>query len=53
MEPELEDRALQEGATSKPTAGYLYFPVGKKKASRYELVYQADNADVKMEITSK
>lgn len=52
MEMELEDKVLQDGPTAKPVAGYLYFPVGKKKATGYDLEYQGAGTDVKLRITS-
>jgi hypothetical protein len=48
MQSELEDRALQDTAVSKPTAGYLYFPVGETKARSVELVYQHDAGEAKL-----
>jgi hypothetical protein len=48
METELEERALQEVATDKPVAGYLYFPVGETKSRSVELVYQHDSGEVKI-----
>ena len=39
MQTELEDRALNEGATSNPVAGYLYFPAPGKKNVTHDLEY--------------
>lgn len=42
MELELSEKSLPEGVTSKPVAGYLYFPLlSKKKNAVYELEYYA------------
>ena len=42
MDLELSEKSLPEGVTSKPVAGYLYFPlVAKKKNAVYELEYYA------------
>ncbi|MDZ4801988.1 MAG: hypothetical protein SGI92_27855, partial [Bryobacteraceae bacterium] len=51
MEMELEEKALQDGQAAKPVAGYLYFPVGKKKAAGYDLEYQNGDTDVKLRLT--
>jgi hypothetical protein len=49
MEMELGERALQEGAITKPVAGYLYFPLSKRKVSSYEMEYRApDGTDLKL-----
>ena len=48
MEMELEDKGLPEAVTTKPVGGYLYFPIGKTRASSYQLEYTVDGADVKM-----
>lgn len=43
MELELTEKGLPEGEVSRPTAGYLYFPLADAKASSkvaYELQYQ-------------
>lgn len=53
MEMELEDKGLQDGPAVKPVAGYLYFPVGKKRAASYELEYQNGETDVKLRLASK
>jgi hypothetical protein len=39
MQMELEDQALNEGATSKPVAGYLYFSAAAKKNVTCDLEY--------------
>jgi hypothetical protein len=42
IETELADKALPEGAASKPVAGYLYFPasIREKKKTPLELTYK-------------
>jgi hypothetical protein len=47
MEAELADKSLPEGPVTKPVAGYLYFPAGKKKGN-YELKYLGPNGGVKL-----
>jgi hypothetical protein len=40
MEKELEEKALREGKTTVPVAGYLYFSIPKrKKGAKYQLEY--------------
>jgi hypothetical protein len=39
MESELTEKGLSEGATTKPVAGYVYFPVMPKKKADYQLEY--------------
>jgi hypothetical protein len=48
MEAKLRDKALPEGVTSKPVAGYLYFPqYGKKRqADSVTLTHSADDMPV-------
>lgn len=55
MQSELEDKGLQDGAVSKPVAGYLYFPVGsgRRKTTGYQLEYQPPGADLKLKLTSR
>jgi hypothetical protein len=48
MQLELDEQALPEGATTKPVAGYLYFPAGKKKYDKFELRYEADAANIRL-----
>lgn len=50
MEQELDDKGLQDGPTEKPVAGFLYFPVGKKKAVSYELEFQSGDNDVRFPV---
>jgi hypothetical protein len=54
MELELEEQGLQDGAISKPVAGYLYFPAAesKRKAGVYTLEYQLNDIDVKLPLKS-
>ena len=39
MEVELSEKGLPEGLTSAPVAGYLYFPLSRKKNVRHQLEY--------------
>jgi len=45
---ELIDKALPEGAMSKPVAGYLYFPVSGKKKATYDLEYYAPDGKIQL-----
>jgi hypothetical protein len=45
---ELIDKALPEGAMSKPVAGYLYFPVSGKKKATYDLEYLAPDGKIRL-----
>jgi hypothetical protein len=45
---ELIDKALPEGAMSKPVAGYLYFPVSGKKKATYDLEYYAVDGKIQL-----
>ena len=42
MRTELQEKGLPEGALTKPTAGYLYFPLASKDKQTYQLEYVAD-----------
>jgi len=42
METELKEKGLSEGATAKPMAGYIYFPVLPKKKGDYQLEYVSE-----------
>jgi hypothetical protein len=44
MERELLDRELKDAEVSKPTAGYLYFPITTKQKVVYQLEYQGTDA---------
>lgn len=48
MQRELQDRQLPEGATSKPVAGYLYFPASSKKKATYDLQYYGAGAKIQL-----
>lgn len=52
MEQELEDKGLPDTVISKPVAGYLYFPVGKRRPGTYVLEYQGADADIKLTLTA-
>jgi hypothetical protein len=53
MEMELSERALQDAVITKPAAGYLYFPLGKRKVDSYEVEYQApDGTRLKLTVAS-
>jgi hypothetical protein len=51
MQTELDDRALQDGAVTKPVAGYLYFPVGEAKSDSVELIYEQDGSELRIPLT--
>jgi hypothetical protein len=47
MEEKLRDRALPEGPTARPVAGYLYFPASKKrKGDTIELQYTRGDVEL-------
>lgn len=48
MEMELEDKGLRDALITQPAAGYLYFPIGKTRASSYQLEYAVNGVEVKM-----
>ena len=50
MQQELADKGLTEGATSKPVAGYLYFPVSGKKKATYDLQYYGSEKKILLEL---
>jgi hypothetical protein len=52
MEQELEDKALPDAIITKAVAGYLYFPVGKRRPTSYVLEYQGADGDVKVTLTA-
>ena len=39
MEAELSEKGLPEGTASAPVAGYVYFPVARKKNATMSLEY--------------
>ena len=52
MEQELEDKALPEGKTTAPVAGYLYFPKpsGKDKNTAYELTFYGSARQITLRV---
>lgn len=48
MQMELEDKGLTEGTTSKPVAGYLYFPAPSKKTVTYDLEYNGTTGKARL-----
>jgi hypothetical protein len=52
MQLELEEKGLPESNITKPTAGYLFFPVGeqKKKTGSYHLEYHANGSVLVLEL---
>jgi hypothetical protein len=48
MRQELADNELPEGATSKPVAGYLYFPVSSKKKATYDLEFYGPDGKIRL-----
>jgi hypothetical protein len=55
MAQELGDKALQDAVITKPTAGYLYFPVGSSKRDgvKYELEYKYQRTEIKLALPNK
>jgi hypothetical protein len=53
MESELNDKSLHEGESSKPVAGYIYFPVtGKKSKASYQLEFTFDGEKILLNLGS-
>jgi hypothetical protein len=53
MEMELSERALRDASITRPAAGYLYFPIGKRKVGSYEIEYQApDGTQLKLTLAA-
>jgi hypothetical protein len=52
MRQELEDKALPEGKTAQPVAGYLYFPspTGKHKNAMYDITYIGANGKARLAV---
>lgn len=48
MQLELEEKGLPDGSTSKPVAGYLYFPVSSKKTITYDLEYHGGTGTARL-----
>ena len=50
MQLELEEKGLSQGVTTKPVAGYLYFPVasGKQKSVTYDLEYNSAGGKLRL-----
>lgn len=47
MKTELQDKILPEGSLTKPSAGYLYFPIAsRQKDVAYQLEYRADDTRI-------
>jgi hypothetical protein len=46
LELKLAQKALPEGETATPVAGYIYFAVEKKKDAKYELEYKLNGKSV-------
>jgi hypothetical protein len=42
----VRDVALPEGDTTRPVAGYLFFPAPKKRGGQIQLKYFRDGIDV-------
>jgi len=46
MEAELSEKGLPEGNATEPVAGYIYFPVSKKKSGAHQLEYKLGDQKV-------
>ena len=46
METELAEKGLPEGSASAPVAGYVYFPINRKKSTSLELSYTVNGQKV-------
>jgi len=55
IEERLREKALPEGRTAKPVAGYLYFPhySKKRKGEALELQYTKDGAELNLSLPAK
>ncbi len=51
METELSDKSLPSGATAKPVAGYLYFPVSTAKRAAYTLHYEEGESKLAIQLS--
>jgi hypothetical protein len=50
METELSEKGLPEGTTATPVAGYLYFPISRTKKATYQLEYNLNGSNVKLNL---
>ena len=46
METELSEKGLPEGTASAPVAGYVYFPISRKKGAALQLTYTVNGQKV-------
>ena len=54
MEQELLDQMLPEGATAKPVAGYLYFPLpDKKRSTAFDLEFDSSAGRVEIPLATR
>jgi len=50
METELAEKGLPEGSASAPVAGYVYFPLTRKKGTQLQLSYTANGQKVVLKL---
>lgn len=50
METELAEKGLPEGSASAPVAGYVYFPLTRKKGSQLQLSYTVNGQKVVLKL---
>jgi hypothetical protein len=50
MRQELSDKALPEGKTSDPVAGYLYFPKPKSMNGTFHLTYYGSPTEIRLDL---
>jgi hypothetical protein len=50
METELSEKGLPEGAASAPVAGYVYFPMARKKSQTLTLEYSVNGEKVQLRL---
>jgi hypothetical protein len=54
MELELSEKGLPEGETSKPVAGYLYFPLkARKKAGTLRLEWSTQHEPILLKLSEE
>jgi hypothetical protein len=50
METELAEKGLPEGSASAPVAGYVYFPIARKKGTPLHLSYTVNGQKVELKL---
>ena len=50
METELAEKGLPEGSVAAPVAGYVYFPIARKKGTPLRLSYAVNGQRVVLKL---